>query len=91
MLGGHGQHPEDSASVGLSKSDWLLLEVLDLRVESLQIELLEMESRLAGDLEVAKEDQDRERELRVVVEALGELKAAAREMRAWAAAIASCG
>lgn len=91
MLGGQGDQREDALPIGLSESDLALLDAVDLRVEALQVGVVEVEARLHADLEFAKEDQDREYELVVVLDALRELKAAAREMRAWAASIASCG
>jgi hypothetical protein len=90
MLGDRGEQREGPQSVGLSKSDLALLEVVDLHVEALQIGILEAESRLHGELELAKGDQDREFELGAILNALRELKTATREMRAWAASIASC-
>jgi hypothetical protein len=90
MLGDRGEQREGPQSVGLSKSDWASLEVVDLHVEALQIGILEAESRLRRELEFAKEDQDRELELAAILDALWELKAATREMRAWAASIAAC-
>jgi len=90
MLDDHGEQRKGHQSVGLSKSDWALLEVVDLQVEALQIGVLEAESRLHGELELAKGDQDCELELGAILNALRALKAATREMRAWAASIASC-
>lgn len=91
MLGGPGEQREEPPLIGLSKSDLALLNVVDLRVEALQVGVVEVEARLWADLELTEEDEDRVHELRVVLDALGELKAAAREMRAWAASIGSCG
>lgn len=75
----------------LSESDLSLLEVVDLGVEALQVDVVEVESQALADLLAAGEDQDHCRELEAVLGAVGELKAAAREMRAWAASIGACG
>jgi hypothetical protein len=77
----------------LSESDLSLLEVVDLGVEALQVGVVEVESQVFVELERISlgEDRDHCRELEAVLGAVGELKAAAREMRAWAASIGACG
>lgn len=93
MIGGEGGPQGSGGTSGFTESDWVLLEVVDLGVEALQLGVVELESELrrqCEELGMLEEDQDRGFELAVVLGVLGELKAAAREMRAWAAAIGSC-
>ena len=83
-----------SRGVGsLSESDLGLLEVVDLGVEAFQVGIVEIESQVFAELELTSpgEDQDHWCELEAVLSAVSELKAAAREMRAWAASIGACG
>ena len=77
----------------LSESDLGLLEVVDLGVEAFQVGIVEVEARVSAELELVSPggDQDLWCELEAVLSTVGELKAAAREMRAWAASIGACG
>jgi len=91
VIGSEGS-PQGAGASGFSESDWVLLEVVDLGVEGLQLGVVELESELRSQYEelgTFEGDQDRSFELAVVLDALCELKAAAREMRAWAASIGS--
>jgi hypothetical protein len=90
---GPDRRHQSCVDAGLSESDWALLDVVDSGVEALQVGVNEVERRVRSELEFweSVEDQDRGCEGVVLLGALLELKVAARELRAWAASIGSCG